>query len=869
MQFQDLNNEIMSSSTKTIALVAVLLLSAERTYSQNYGDLRLVQGSRSDASFSAGRLEIFINSTWGTVCSDRFDLTDASVACRQLGFAGALSFETSLHTPYGRGRDGPVWLDEVECREDLLHLLSCANDGVGYHDCDHFSDVAIVCSSNETLLHDDDVEQQPGGAGAGDIGIRLSGGEFRSEGRVEVFCSENWATVCDQAADFGQDEADAVCRRLGYTEAIGFDASSAVVSAEDLLFPAWRGQLRLDCPLDEEDSNSTSSSCNGVCGQQISDVGAGDCSTVNIRCSHTVAYGMLRLVKDDFKDLDDDTTDTDTMDPDDCSHGRLEIFQSGKWGTVCSNSFDLLAANISCQELGFLRALRYQEEADLEAEDVSFGVDSESTPLTEFRCSEEDQRLVQCSRVVSPAALGGGNCTTHDRDVVLFCTNTPPVTPRPGTPPPDEGTKLPTTTLIGILVGIFLALLLLCICLAIFSAHFYLVPYSMKKERMRGLYFVEREGSAAPADQVVETTFDQKLSDLELSALEESLGKSGGGGGSQKRKKNKYVKFPVDSSSSTTQAAKADSSPPAADGQNTPPQLMQTDSSVPQPVSVQQQQQPLSSYSSPMDSPFSRVSVHSLHVLPDGTPQVHRAHPSGSPTSFPRGNPFSSTATVATSSSFSLTLVPSPDGSSSQSDVSRAATTHASGPIPTAIPIPPSLKQQVEDQGSRTGQDAGRSLVNSSFMSESEPALPRGQQQVVPLETVEVQPLFPSEQEEQQQQQQTMMGSSPLITSHTAAAAAGSQSSVAHGTPTKGIMKSPKSSAKPTWSMPQLSNRTDNASIRAANASSHHHHHHHNTDLELSSRAASEQPLHPLSSGEARSDNIATHHSHHVSFLLD
>jgi len=42
--------------------------------------VRLVNGSR-----TAGRLEIYHNGRWGTVCDDDFNDVAASVACFQLG----------------------------------------------------------------------------------------------------------------------------------------------------------------------------------------------------------------------------------------------------------------------------------------------------------------------------------------------------------------------------------------------------------------------------------------------------------------------------------------------------------------------------------------------------------------------------------------------------------------------------------------------------------------------------------------------------------------------------------------------------------------------------------------------------------------
>ena len=54
---------------------------------QRTGDLRLVgQSGAVSPSVDTGRLEIFLNDTWGTVCEDGFNFYEGDIACKELGF---------------------------------------------------------------------------------------------------------------------------------------------------------------------------------------------------------------------------------------------------------------------------------------------------------------------------------------------------------------------------------------------------------------------------------------------------------------------------------------------------------------------------------------------------------------------------------------------------------------------------------------------------------------------------------------------------------------------------------------------------------------------------------------------------------------
>ena len=89
-------------------------------------------------------MEIFSNGNWGTVCDDYWDIRDARVVCRQLGFPYAVSAPISAH--FGSG-SGQVWQDNVRCSGAESTIISCSHSGRPMVGCNHNEDASVICSS--------------------------------------------------------------------------------------------------------------------------------------------------------------------------------------------------------------------------------------------------------------------------------------------------------------------------------------------------------------------------------------------------------------------------------------------------------------------------------------------------------------------------------------------------------------------------------------------------------------------------------------------------------------------------------------------------------------------------------------------------
>ena len=103
-------------------------------------DLHIV---RIESRGSSGRLQVSYFGEWGTVCSDRWDIDDANVACRWLGYDGAYAAKTMAS--YGEG-SGPIWVDNIRCHGHELTLNECKKRPLGDHNCGHEKDAGVECS---------------------------------------------------------------------------------------------------------------------------------------------------------------------------------------------------------------------------------------------------------------------------------------------------------------------------------------------------------------------------------------------------------------------------------------------------------------------------------------------------------------------------------------------------------------------------------------------------------------------------------------------------------------------------------------------------------------------------------------------------
>ncbi|XP_055046924.2 scavenger receptor cysteine-rich domain-containing protein DMBT1-like [Misgurnus anguillicaudatus] len=249
--------------------------------------VRLVNGDNS----CSGRVEVFQNGAWGTVCKDYWDSTDAAVVCKELGCpTGA---EAKMYNYFGPGV-GTIWMDNVYCSGTELSLEECRFPGLAINNCGHSSDAGVICRD-----------------------IRLINGGNVCRGRVEVLYNNQWGTVCDAGWDLT--DAAVVCSSMG--------CGVPVSAINGAFFGQGSGPVWLDglsCSGNEPTVKNCPSKALGT-------------ST----CTHGQDAGVIcREIK-----LVNGTSPCD---------GRLQVLYNNHWGGVCYTGWGLQDATVVCRTMGCL-----------------------------------------------------------------------------------------------------------------------------------------------------------------------------------------------------------------------------------------------------------------------------------------------------------------------------------------------------------------------------------------------------------------------------------------------------------------------------------------------------------------------------------
>ncbi|KAJ8036346.1 Deleted in malignant brain tumors 1 protein [Holothuria leucospilota] len=317
-----------------------------RCSSAEDGGIRLIGG----INLLEGRVEVFFGGTWGTVCDAGWDINDATVVCRALGFMSADAAVANAY--YGNGT-GEILLSNVGCTGSEKELNECNFEYAIEHNCSHNNDVGVRCTATEVTTSSEHRV-------CNNYDVRMVNGPIQSDGQVEVCYKGLWGTVC--ASSWRREGAFVVCRQLGYDTVGTFysrvsteDSSPQIV--QDLFCNGNETSLS-ECAITFGSQENCSFFAALNCSMKVS----------NPECTD----GEVRLAGG----LHDD-------------NGTAQICERGHWVNLCASSWEDTESLVICRQLGYT-------EVD------SFNVfdhqgNSKGNITSSISCSGKETVISQCS----------------------------------------------------------------------------------------------------------------------------------------------------------------------------------------------------------------------------------------------------------------------------------------------------------------------------------------------------------------------------------------------------------------------------------------------------------------------------------------
>ncbi|KAG8007393.1 Deleted in malignant brain tumors 1 protein [Nibea albiflora] len=403
----------------------------------------------------SGRVEIFLNGQWQTVCDKGWGMNDARVVCQQLGCGRSVSIPKKAH--FGQG-SGPISEYQLQCSGQESSITDCKKKELGSDKCGHEDDAGVICEEIGTTVTTPATTvttpattvttpattvttpaTTPSPTTPSTL-VRLVNSDNPCSGRVEIFLNGQWQTVCDKG--WGMNDARVVCQQLGCGRSVSipkkahFGQGSGPISEYQLQCSGQESSIT-DCKKKELGSDKCGHEDDaGVICEEIGTTVTTPATTVTTPATTVTTPATTVTTPATTPSPTTPSTLVRLVNSDNPCSGRVEIFLNGQWQTVCDKGWGMNDARVVCQQLGCGRSVSIPKKAH-------FG--QGSGPISEYQlqCSGQESSITDCKK----KELGSDKCG-HEDDAGVICEEigTTVTTPATTVTTPATTVTTPATT---------------------------------------------------------------------------------------------------------------------------------------------------------------------------------------------------------------------------------------------------------------------------------------------------------------------------------------------------------------------------------------------------------------------------------------